>query len=103
MSTETAQITGAKRDRVQKTGEEFIDVQVTFTLGETTEVCHYAYALETTIKEIERDLKAKLKARQADRKQAEANAKEAEEQAEITKAQTKADKTVAALEGVKVK
>lgn len=103
MSTETAQITGASRDRVQKTGEEFIDVEVTYTLGKTTEVCKYAYPLEATRKEIERDIKAKLKARETDRKQAEVNAKEAEASAEVTKAQTKADKTVAALEGVKVK
>lgn len=103
MSTETAQITGATRDRVQKTGEEFIDVEVTYTLGKTTEVGKYAYPLETTAKEIERDIKRKLAARKADRDHAEKHAKEVEASAEVTKAQTKADKTVAALEGVKVK
>lgn len=103
MSTETATITGATRDKVQKTGKEFIDVEVTYKLGTTTEVCKYAYPLETTPKQIEKDLKAKLAARKTDREHAARHAEETEAQAEVTKVQAKADKTVAALEGVKVK
>lgn len=103
MNTETAQITGSKRDKVQKTGEGFIDVEVTYTLGDTTEVCKYGYPLETTRKEIEKDLKAKLKTRQHDRDEAVRQEAKAAEVAEVTKAETKADKTVEALEGVKVK
>ena len=103
MSTETAQITGAKRDRLAKTGEEFLDVEVTYTLGETTEVAKYAYPLESTAKEIEKDLKAKLAARKTDREHAERHTGEVEAQAEATKVQAKADKTVEKLEGIKVK
>lgn len=103
MSTEIAQITDAKRDRLAKTGEEYLDVEVTYTLGETIEVAKYAYPLETTEKEIKLDLEAKLKARKIDREHAERHTKEVEAQAETTAVQAKADKTVAKLEGIKVK
>lgn len=103
MSTETAKITGAKRDRLAKTGEEFLDVEVTYTLGETTEVAKYAYPLEATAKEVELDLKAKLKARKIDREHAVRHTEEVEAQAETTAVQAKADKTVAKLEGITVK
>jgi len=103
MSTETAKVTAAKRDRLAKTGEEFIDVEVTYTLGETTEVANYSYGLEATAKDIEQDLKAKVATRKSDREHAERQAKETEAQAEVTKVQAKADKTVEKLEGIKVK
>ncbi len=103
MKTETAEITEVKRDRVVKTGEGFIDVEVTFTLGSDTEVRKFGYPLETTAKEIQKDIKNALATRKAEREQAEAAEVEAEETAEVTKAETKADKTVDALAGIKVK
>lgn len=102
-TTETAEITGVRRDKVQRTGEGFIDVEVTFTLGKETQVLRYGYPLETTRKEIEKDLKAKLATRKAEREQAAKQAEDEAETAEAEKAEKAADKTVNALEGVKVK
>lgn len=99
MSTETAKITSAKLARKQTTGEEFIDVEVTFTqgrgAGKVEEVRKYGYPIDTSTKEIEADIAKALETRQAERDQAEAQA-EADAKAEETAA------TVAALEGTKV-
>lgn len=104
MSTETATITGIKRDIVAKTGEDFIDVEVTFTDEENnTEVRKYGYPIETTQAQIKADIKQQLKARKRDREDAERAATQEAEEAPKRDARTKADKTVKALEGVTVK
>lgn len=104
MSTETATITGVKRDILAKTSEDFIDVEVTFTDDEgNTEVRKYAYPIETTRKEIEQDIKRTLKARKQDREEAVRQAEKAVVEEEKTARQAKADKTVKALEGITVK
>lgn len=103
MSTEIAKITDTKRDKLAKTGEGFIDVEVTYTLGETVEVRKYAYPLESTEKEIMADIKRQLATRKSDRANAERIATTDAETAEVTKLENKADKTVAKLEGITVK
>lgn len=99
MSTETAKITGSKRDKRISTGEHFLNVEVTFTLNGDTEVLRYGYPVETTPKEIKADIKKMLATRKGEREGAAAQAK-ADDDAQ---AEAEADETVAALEGVTVK
>ena len=103
MSTEKATITGTKRDTLAKTGEQFIDVEVTYDLDGNTEVRKYAYPLETSEAEIKADIKRQLATRKEDRKNAERIAENEAATAEVTALETKADKTVAKLEGITVK
>jgi len=99
MSTETAKITGVTRERHLKTGENYLDVEVTYTRGrgesKVEEVRKYAYPLDTKPEEIEAELAKSLATRQGEREQAEAATEQEAAEAE-------ADATVAALEGMKV-
>lgn len=99
MSTETANITSAKRTRHLKTGDYYMDVEVTYTRGrgaqKVEEVRKYGYPLGTATEEIQADIAKSLETRAAERAQAEAQAADDQAQAE-------ADQTVAALEGMKV-
>ncbi len=103
MSTETATVTGTRRDKLAKTGEGFIEVEVTYTLGETVEVRKYAYPLESTEAEIKADIKRQLETRASDRENVQRIADNEAETAEVTKLEAKADKTVTKLEGITVK
>lgn len=103
MSTEIATITGARRDKVQKTGEGFIDVEVTFERDKSKEVLHFGYPLGTSAKSIEKDIRKQLESRQAERTQAKKQAEIDEASKKASRDEAVADKTVAALEGIKVK
>lgn len=99
MSTETAKINRATRERKLSDGTQYLDVEVIFTLGrgetKVEDIRKYAYPVDTTAEAIEADLQKALATRQAERDQAEA-AKASEAEAD------EADATVAALEGMKV-
>ena len=99
MSTETAKITGVRREQVRSKGLDILDVEITYTRGRgdsrVEEVLRKGYPADTTAEEIKADLEKSLATRAAEREQAAAEQAGAEAQAE-------ADATVAALEGLKV-
>lgn len=103
MSTETATITGTRRDKLAKTGEGFIDVEVTYELDGKAEVRRYAYPLESTEADIKADIKRQLATRKSDRENVQRIAENEAATAEATKLEAKADKTVTKLEGITVK
>lgn len=89
-TTETIQIVSAEKDTIVKTGERFLNVQAVIIDGKKKLPRNYAFALETTPKEIQKALDKALKLYIEEKAQAEANA-------ETNKAEATADKTIDAL------
>lgn len=92
-----ATIAEAKRDRIVKTGEEFLDVTVDFHTedGEVLETRKLGYPLGTTADEIKEDLAKAVATFEQERAQAEV-------QKEVDAADEQANEVIADLEGVTI-
>lgn len=92
-----ATIAEAKRDRIVKTGEEFLDVTVDFHTedGEVLETRKLGYPLGTTADEIKADLAKAVATFEQERAQAEV-------QKEVDAADEQANEVIADLEGVTI-
>lgn len=90
-------ITEAKRDRIVKTGEEFLDVTVDFHTedGEVLETRKLGYLLGTTADEIKEDLAKAVATFEQERAQAEV-------QKEVDAADEQAQEVIEDLEGVTI-
>lgn len=91
----TIEIVDTYKDTIVKTGERFLNVKAVIVDAKKKHPRNYSFPLDTTAKEINKELKKALDLYETEKAQAAVNADRDEREA-------KADKTIEALEGTKI-